>query len=134
MSKYAIDAFGNIHPTSTVTSNVALSSENIDNASNDMEDWDSIEVRRFIKWFVNMHYPEAVEQFQAIRKIERANEEQIKAETVQAQLDLMKKYWDSQVQAQITPSQVYSQSSTKSVWDRMKEMAGYGSKSHGDYY
>lgn len=105
----------------------------VNNEGLDMEHWDSLEMRRFIKWFVNMHYPEAVGQFQAIRKIERANEEQARLQAEQAQAEFVKHYWDNQAQGLVTPNQVYSQSS-KSIWDRMKDMAGYGGKSHGDYY
>lgn len=116
-----------------INGSLTLGGKPADNTSKDMEDWDVQEMRKFIKWFVNMHHPEAVEQFLAIRKIERANEEQAKLEERQRwyekELELQK-----QLQARVQQSYGNTLTQQKSVWDRMKEMAGYRKIEHGDYY
>lgn len=112
-----------------INGSLALGGKPADNTSKDMEDWDVQEMRKFIKWFVNMHHPEAIEQFQAIRKIERANEEQVKLQAEQEQAEFFRQYWNNQAskaQNAYPYAQVTSQATQqKSVWDRMKEMAGY---------
>ena len=79
-------------------------------------------MRKFIKWFVNMHHPEAIEQFLAIRKIERANEEQARLEEQQRWL---KREMELQQQIRQQTLANIPQAKQKSVWDRMKELAGY---------
>lgn len=98
-----------------------------DNSSSDLEDWEVNEMRKFIKWFVNMHYPEAIEQFLAIRKIERANEEQ-------ARLEEQQRWLQREMELRQQAFANISQAEQKSIWDRMKEMAGYRKTEHGDYY
>lgn len=121
-----------------INGSLTLGGKPADNTSKDMEDWDVQEMRKFIKWFVNMHHPEAVEQFLAIRKIERANEEQARLQAEEAYQKHIRDYWNNQAskaQNAYPYTQVTSQSiQQKSIWDRMKELAGYGDKSHGDYY
>ena len=116
-----------------VNGSLVLGYKDPNNSSSDLEDWEVNEMRKFIKWFVNMHYPEAIEQFLAIRKIERANEEQAKLEERQRWYE---KDLELQKQLQARVQQAYGNTLTqqKSIWDRMKEMAGYRKTEHGDYY
>lgn len=114
----------------------------VNNESLDMEDWHDNEVHKFIKWFVAMHHPEAIEQFQAIRKIERANEEQEAREQEARRLEierqmLQQKYAQLQNSPYYTTSSITSQAyvtEQKSFWERAKELAGYRKTEHGDYY
>lgn len=115
--------------------NLPLQVDEEDNESLDMEKWGSVEIRKFIKWYVNMHHPEAVEQFLAIRKIERANEAQARLEEykrwVEREMKIQQKIRDSLQQR----TEALKNQPPKSIWDRMKEMAGYNRKiEHGDYY
>ena len=101
---------------------LVLGNKDPNNSSSDLEDWEVNEMRKFIKWFVNMHYPEAIEQFLAIRKIERANEEQARLEEQQRWL---KREMELQQQIRQQTLANIPQAKQKSVWDRMKELAGY---------
>lgn len=132
------------NPTNTtqgmvnINGSLTLGGKPADNTSKDMEDWDVQEMRKFVKWFVNMHHPEAVEQFQAIRAIERANEEQTRLQAEETYQKHMIDHWNTlaqRAQNAYPYAQVTSQATQqKSFWERAKEMAGYGDKSHGDYY
>jgi uncharacterized protein YfaT (DUF1175 family) len=108
---------------------LALGDKPADNTSKDMENWDVQEMRKFVKWFVNMHHPEAIEQFQAIRAIERANEEQAKLQAEETYQKHITDHWNTlaqRAQNAYPYVQVTSQDTQqKSIWDRMKEMAGY---------
>ena len=101
------------------------------NESTNLEHWDVQEFRKFIKWYVGMHNPEAIEQFLAIRKIEKANErqEQLAKEMAwhERELELRKQIREENIKR--IENQV-----PISIWDKMKEMAGYRKTEHGDYY
>ena len=116
------------------------------NSSMNMNDWSIVELQNFVKWFMEVNHPEAVEQYQAIRDIERKVEveEQLKAyreeqkvreQLLQARIDAMRNQTD--------PRSIYGPWGTvvtpedrkvKSFWERAKEMAGIRKTEHGDYY
>lgn len=114
---------------------LVLGNKDPNNSSTDLEDWEVNEMRKFIKWFVNMHHPEAIEQFLAIRKIERANEEQVRLEEQQRWLKR-----EMEIQQQIRDGlqqrrEALTNQPPLSIWDKMKDMVGYNRKiEHGDYY
>lgn len=66
------------------------------NASLDVEDWSPVELQKFVKWFMAVNHPEAVEQYQAIRNIERAAEEALVWEQQQKEMEVRK--WMAQQQ------------------------------------
>ena len=116
------------------------------NASENITDWSPNELQNFVKWFIEVHHPEAVKQYQAIRAIERKAEEAAKVEAELAQLEMMKQYWANQANAaqniypyNVTSTQqgygiaVSTDPPRKSFWERCKELAKRP-LSHGDYY
>lgn len=94
--------------SSTITSpqagNITLASpqrmqglfEGINNGSENIADWSGDEFRNFVKWFIEVHHPEAVKQYQAIRAIERKAEESARLEAELAQAEFIKQYWANQ--------------------------------------
>lgn len=106
----------------TIKGALTLGDKPANNSSSDLEDWEVNEMRKFIKWFVNMHHPEAIEQFLAIRKIERANEEQARLQAEQKWMEReveLRKRIREQALANISEQQA------KTIWGKMKELAGY---------
>lgn len=88
---------GMVSSTGTVTLNTAnrvVWGEG--NASEDIMDWSPTELQTFVKWFIEVNYPEAVKQYQAIRAIERKADENAKLEAEVAQLEMMRQYWANQ--------------------------------------
>lgn len=86
------------------------------NDSNDLEHWDVQEFRKFIKWYVNMHHPEAIEQFQAIRKIERANERQ---EELARQMAWHER--ELELRKQMASEMVRINTKNRTIWDRVRD-------------
>lgn len=107
------------------------------NASENINMWSPTELQNFVKWFIEVNHPEAVKQYQAIRAIERKAEEAAKVEADLRMEELINQYRKNQIQGMqnaypfpLTTQQGYgiavsTDPPTKSVWDRMKEMAGY---------
>jgi hypothetical protein len=114
------------------------------NESMDMNHWSQVELQNFVKWFIEVNYPDAVKQYQAVRDIERQAE---KAKEIEADLrinELMRQYQQAQMRGlqnaypysqypyAATATQAIStatQSTTpppkqESIWDAMKRMAG----------
>lgn len=96
---------GNITSGATVTStqagNITMSTANRvvwgeGNASEDINNWSPNELQNFVKWFIEVHHPEAVKQYQAIRAIERKAEEAEKLEYEAQQAEYMKQFWANQ--------------------------------------
>lgn len=115
--------------------NLPLQIDEEDNESLDMEKWGSVEIRKFIKWYVNMHHPEAIEQFLAVRKIERANEQQARLEEHQRWLEREMEFHQRMKEEVERKVEALKNQPPVSIWDRMKELAGYNRKiEHGDYY
>lgn len=136
--------------TSTVTLNTAQqaiwSRNEGTNKSMDMNDWSQVEFQNFVKWFIEVNHPEAVEQYQAIRDIERQAQEAEQIERDLAQAKMMEQYYKSQMnQARNMYQTGYTNTSSTfqpqnygtvitvaedetkplSIWDKMKRMAGY---------
>jgi len=118
--------------------------ERMDNTSMDMNHWSAVEFQNFVKWFIEVHHPEAVEQYQAVRAIERSAQERERLEYEAQQAEYMKQFWANQARGAqnaypysqypyaTTATQSLStatQSTTpppkqESIWDAMKRMAG----------
>lgn len=62
------------------------------NASEDINNWSPNELQNFVKWFIEVHHPEAVKQYQAIRAIERKAEEAAKVEADLRMEELLNQY------------------------------------------
>lgn len=111
------------------------------NESLDMNQWDNHEFRTFMKWFIEANHPEVIEQYQAVRAIERKVEfeeanrrrrEQLEAEMRLRQQSLAQQqaYPYSQSPYVTTATQSLSTATPEihkheSIWDAMKRMAGY---------
>jgi uncharacterized membrane protein len=108
------------------------------NESMNMNDWSAVEFQNFVKWFIEVHHPEVVEQYQAVRDIERQVEAREKIEADLRMNELMKQYRAAQAQG-MQNAYPYSQSmyypitatqsvptppKQESIWDAMKRMAG----------
>lgn len=111
-----------------------------DNESLDMNNWDSQEFHKFMKWFIEANHPEAVEQYQAVRAIERKIEqeeanrryrEQLEAEMqlrqrVQAQrAQQAYPYSQSPYATTATQSLSTAEPKPKTLWECAKQLAGY---------
>jgi hypothetical protein len=101
------------------------------NESKDMNDWSISEFQNFVKWFVEVHHPEVVEQYQAVRAIERKVEEENKPAV---KLNHQFGWTDptihptmyypigTSIGATVTPNK---EEPKTSIWEAMKKMAGY---------
>ena len=108
------------------------------NESMNINDWSQVELQNFVKWFIEVHHPEAVEQYQAIRAIERSAQERERLEYEIQQAEYMKRFWANQARGAqnaypysqypyaTTATQSLSTAEPKkeSIWDAMKRMAG----------
>ena len=115
------------------------------NASENITDWSPNELQNFVKWFIEVHHPEAVKQYQAIRAIERKADEAAKVEADLRMEELLNQYRKNQIQGMqnaypfpLTSQQGYgiavsTDPPRKSFWERCKELAKRP-LSHGDYY
>lgn len=114
--------------------------EGSNDTAEDITQWSDTELRKFMKWFIEVHHPEAVKQYQAIRAIERKADEAAKVEADLRMEELLNQYRKNQIQGMQNayPYSITSNTTQqgygiavstdpprKSVWDRMKEMAGY---------
>ena len=106
------------------------------NESLDMNQWDNHEFRTFMKWFIEANHPEVIEQYQAVRAIERKVEweeaNRRRREQLEAEMQLRQRVQAQR--AQTTYAVVDNSSPNKSFWERAKEMAGIRKPEHGDYY
>ena len=102
------------------------------NASENINMWSPTELQNFVKWFIEVNHPEAVEQYQAIRAIERSAQERERLEYEAQQAEYMKQFWANQARG-AQNAYPYSQSivavdnsspKQESIWDAMKRMAG----------
>lgn len=92
------------------------------NESLDMNNWDGVEFRKFMKWFIEVHHPEAIGEYQAVRAIERKIEEEERNRIRAAQLEA-----DMQLNDLVMRNfkKHLTEQTSESVWDAMKRMAGY---------
>jgi hypothetical protein len=114
-----------------------------DNESLDMNNWDSQEFHKFMKWFIEANHPEVVEQYQAVRAIERKVEweeanrryrEQLEAEVRLRQQSLAQQQAYPYSQSPYaTQSLSMAEPKPKTLWERFKEVASRP-LGHGDYY
>lgn len=93
----------------------------------DPKTWSPNEQIRLLLWHIQTHSPEAIEQFQAIRDIERAIEEEKQtAETKHyygwTDPTIYSPYANRSYSSTMT---VQEDSKKESLWDAMKRMAGY---------
>lgn len=84
--------------------NITMSTANrtmweADNLSEDINAWDPTEFRNFVKWFIEVHHPDAVKQYQAIRDIERQAEHAKRLEYEAKQAEYMKQFWANKARA-----------------------------------
>ena len=108
------------------------------NESMNMNDWSQVEFQNFVKWFIEVNYPDAVEQYQAVRAIERHAEKAAELEHEIRMAELRKNYTQNAYQ---NPQSMYygmsvtvdEDTKTKSFWERCKELARRP-LGHGDYY
>ena len=132
-----VAAPGGFYPITGVTPKQVSGNESLN-----MQEWDNHEFRTFMKWFIEVNHPEAIEQYQAVRAIERKIEQEESnrryREMLEAEIQLRQ-----QAQAQRAQNAYpYSQSpyattqipEPKSIWERAKELAGIRKIEHGDYY
>lgn len=118
------------------------------NASENINMWSPTELQNFVKWFIEVHHPEAVKQYQAIRAIERKADEAAKVEADLRMEELIKQYRTNQIKGMQNayPYSITSNTTQqgygiavstdpprKSFWERCKELARRP-LSHGDYY
>lgn len=108
------------------------------NESMDINHWSQVELQNFVKWFIEVNYPDAVKQYQAIRDIERQAEKVKELELEIQRQEFMKQYWANQARgaqnAYTNPQSLYTALPTQaititppkqeSIWDAMKRMAG----------
>lgn len=99
------------------------------NESTDLEHWEVQEFRKFIKWYINMHNPEAIEQFLAIRKIEKANErqEQLAREMAWHEREL-------ELRKQMAQEMIRINTKNRTIWGKVKDALRGKKVEHGDYY
>ena len=110
------------------------------NESMNINDWSQVELQNFVKWFIEVNYPDAVKQYQAIRDIERGVAERERLEYEAQQAEYMKQFWANQAlgaqnaypysqspyATTATQSLSTAEPKQESIWDAMKRMAGYG--------
>lgn len=107
------------------------------NESLDMSNWNNYEFRTFMKWFIEVNHPEVVEQYQAVRAIERKIEQEEAnrryRELLEAEVQLRQRALAQQAQQAYPYSQSPLTTQQKSFWERCKELAKRP-LGHGDYY
>jgi hypothetical protein len=135
---HATDAFTVLNQGAAFGAISSISPTN--NESLDMNNWDNHEFRKFLQWFIEANHPEVIEQYQAVRAIERKIEqeeanrryrEQLEAEMqlrqrVQAQrAQQAYPYSQSPYATTATQSLSTAEPKPKTLWECAKQLAGY---------
>jgi iron-sulfur cluster repair protein YtfE (RIC family) len=91
--------------------------------------WSPNEQTQFFIWFIQTYHPEAVEQFQALRDIERKIEQEEHEKAQRVHLE-----WQLKLAQQIKEAHEQRAKETQSIWGKMKQAVGIRRIEHGDYY
>lgn len=91
--------------------------------------WGADEKISFFTWFIQTYHPEAVEQFQALRDIERKIQLEEYEKAQRAHLE-----WQLKLAQQIKDAHEQRAKEAQTIWGKMKQAVGIRRIEHGDYY